>query len=348
MFLSFILSVLFVNDYYINSFNIDNYNFDRPVLEASAKESYIPFLESVSSLKLNENIDLDTYKELFGTFNNTFPLSSVKEEFKNGKLPTKINPLNLGVELTSNNAILLDYNTMAVLFEKGSHEVVSIASISKLMAVLVVLDLKPDFEETVLFSNTSTVLEGYRYIYQGERIKRKDLLYASLIGSDNTSLYLLANSFGIELDEFVNKMNIKAKELGLANTSFVEISGLDSRNVSTANDIAKLIKHVLGKPEMAEPLTTKEYWFSPNNVQAFRKVTNTNELLSGFINTSPYKIEAGKTGYIDEAGYCLTSIIKNEKNDIKVIGVVLGSVDNQARFQDLKSLVVWGFDNYKW
>ena len=140
----------------------------------------------------------------------------------------------------------------------------------------------------------------------------------------------------------------KLKELGMLDTSFVEPTGLSSQNVSTAYDVALLLDTAWEHELVKEATQLEEYYFSPvDNSRRLRSYT-TDELLPTFVNKDPFKIELAKTGYIEESGYCFSAVINNTEENGRVIAVVLNSNANEARFQDLKSLVSWGFDTYDW
>ena len=141
---------------------------------------------------------------------------------------------------------------------------------------------------------------------------------------------------------FLAAMNQKAAELGMLRTRFADSTGLSSQNVSTAEDLIKLVKVISEKPEIIKLLTTKIYEFSAHNKNSQDKlyqIKNTNKLLDSFI-----KIKAAKTGYLDEAGYCFAGLL--EYNKRKLIVVLLGSQSEKDRLQEVKGLAWWAATRY--
>jgi len=137
-------------------------------------------------------------------------------------------------------------------------------------------------------------------------------------------------------------MNQKAKDLGMNQSVFLDPTGLEVGNLATAADIFKLARAAFARPEIRDATSRADYSFSIVNAPRQYRVENTNKLLKSYL-----KIIAGKTGYLDEAGYCLASQVKGPMGQ-EVIIVVLGSDSETGRFQELKSLAQWSFDNYVW
>jgi D-alanyl-D-alanine carboxypeptidase len=253
---------------------------------------------------------------------------------------------SLGIETTAKSAIVMDEETGVVLFKKDVEEKLSIASLTKLMTALVFLDGNPDWDKKIELLKEDEEEGGIFYARAGEEVQVKDLFNMMLVGSVNNAATALARSTGMSREDFVEKMNEKAQELRLKNTFFTDPSGLGPTNVSTAHDVAILISRALENDKIRETVVKKRYVFSPQNIKKTYYVKNTDELLWGFLNENPYQIIGGKTGYLDEAKYCLA--IEVENNNHKIIVVVLGSNEIEGRFQEAKGLVVWTFENYKW
>jgi D-alanyl-D-alanine carboxypeptidase len=253
---------------------------------------------------------------------------------------------SLGIETTAKSAIVMDEETGVVLFKKDVEEKLSIASLTKLMTALVFLDGNPDWDKKIELLKEDEEEGGIFYARAGEEVQVKDLFNMMLVGSVNNAATALARSTGMSREDFVEKMNEKAQELRLKNTFFTDPSGLGPTNVSTAHDVAILISRALENDKIRETVVKKRYVFSPQNIKKTYYVKNTDELLWGFLNENPYQIIGGKTGYLDEAKYCLA--IEVENNNHKIIVVVLGSNEIEDRFQEAKGLVVWTFENYKW
>lgn len=259
------------------------------------------------------------------------------------KFPTKIDAESLGVKTTATSVIVVDFETGKILFEKNPEAVRAIASITKLAAALVFLDNNPGWDEPVTITNVLTL--GNNNFYSGEMVTAKDLFYSALVGSDNTAANNFANAVGMSMEDFVKEMNVKAGELGLVNTFFVDPVGLDPDNKSTALDLVKILREAAMSEDIqtATRLRTYEFRSISND---YHYIKSTDDLLSGFINRAPYTIVAGKTGSLLAAGYCLALAVEKDGHTILIIS--LNSADHFSRFQDVKSLTYWTFNNYIW
>jgi D-alanyl-D-alanine endopeptidase (penicillin-binding protein 7) len=228
------------------------------------------------------------------------------------------------------NAILIDPATGEVLFEKNSSSQVPIASLTKLMTALVFLEQKPDLAREVEVTSSELFGAGHTQLRRGEVVSLGDLLHMSLMCSDNVATRVLARESGLAAPDFVARMNRKAAELGLKGSSFVEFTGLDEHNVSTAADVARML-HAAAHDSLIQSITTtREYEFrTEHRAHAIR---NTDRLLYGH-----WDVLGGKTGFIHEAGYCFATWIRSQGRDL--IAVVLGAPTNATRFADAVRLI---------
>ena len=167
------------------------------------------------------------------------------------------------------------------------------------------------------------------------------MFYTSLIGSDNNAARSLVRASGLSQKDFVSAMMLKAAELGMINTVFVDPTGLSPENVSTVEDLMILATTVFKQPDILAATSLGEYYLAIRNTGSRRRIPSTNKLLDSFLT-----VEAGKTGFIDESGYNLVSKIKDTGHSIIVI--VLGSAEEVDRFQESKALAWWAFNNYIW
>ena len=228
------------------------------------------------------------------------------------------------------NAILIDPGTGEVLFEKNSSSPVPIASLTKLMTALVFLEQKPDLNSEVEVTLGEITGGGHTQLRNGERVALGDLLHMSLMCSDNVATRVLARESGLAPEAFIERMNRKAGELGLAGSHFVEFTGLDERNVSTAADVARMLHAAAHDPLIQEITTTRQYEFRTE--RRLHAIRNTDRLLYG-----PWDVLGGKTGFIQEAGYCFATWIRSQGRDL--IAVVLGAPTNATRFADAVRLI---------
>jgi serine-type D-Ala-D-Ala endopeptidase (penicillin-binding protein 7) len=258
--------------------------------------------------------------------------------------PIKNSNDSIGVKVSAKSILVEDSNRNKILWSKNSDEIRSIASITKLMTALVLLESEDtDWEKEIVIDKTDLNGDFNKLnIYNWEKIKFKDLFISSLIASSNTGINILIKNTGISEEDFVRKMNNKAIEIGLNKTKFEDPTGLGANNVSTAKEILKLTKKAFSYPNIKKATSNKNYSFRTINTNRLIYVKNTNELINGYL-----EIKAGKTGYTESAGFCLVSEISyQDKGPILI--VVLGSDSHYERFSDLKTIATWTFNNYSW
>ena len=229
--------------------------------------------------------------------------------------------------------ILYNPRTEEILWERRGLDQRPIASITKVMTALVLLDRAPDLDGDVVVSRRDVRRASTTYLRRGERVTLDTLLHLALIASDNVAARILARASGWGTRRFVKEMNVKAAALGLEGTSFVEPSGLDERNVSTPYDVARLLAAASEVPAI-ERIMRK----GTHRVRTDRRsvnIRNTNRLLR-----SRNAVRGGKTGYISEAGFCLTALFELPDAG-PVVLVVLGAGSNAGRFAEAGRLIDW-------
>jgi D-alanyl-D-alanine endopeptidase (penicillin-binding protein 7) len=237
------------------------------------------------------------------------------------------------------NAVVIDPATDQVLFEKKSDQTVPIASLTKLMSALVFLDQKPDLRRAVEVTPGEIRGGGHTQLWKGERVALYDLLHMSLMNSDNVATRVLARESGLSGDEFIEHMNQRARTMGMASARFADPTGLDSRNVATALDVARLLRAAADHYLIREITTTPTYVFVTEypgrrrTVARTHQIVNTNRLL----RSNRYEFACSKTGFISQSGYCLATWVKDRGRDL--IAVVLGAPTNATRFADCVRLV---------
>ncbi|PKL72739.1 hypothetical protein CVV26_00570 [Candidatus Kuenenbacteria bacterium HGW-Kuenenbacteria-1] len=298
------------------------------------------------------NLMLPKYleKDIFTKF-NTLPkqTTNIRVDLKpaplKSKEPIRINKQNPEIKLAVPNGIVVDLKTKKILWQKKPQEKKSIASLTKLMSALIFLETNPDLMKKIKIIKEDEIGGARLNVNFKEEIKTKDLFYAGLIGSKNNAFLALNRSTGLNKKDFVKKMNEKAQKMGLKNTYFVEPTGLDPDNLSTALEIAILAKQALKNQEIKKILIIDKYNFDTFlGLKKIREiiVENTNELLGGAL-----KIKAGKTGFSNEAGSCLVIQAEN-KDGNEIIAVLLGNKTKKKNFIEMKNLIEWIFENYKW
>lgn len=265
--------------------------------------------------------------------------TSVTEIIDAGSFPFK-KPEFISPIIEASSSIAIDLDTGKILYEKNAHERRAIASITKLMTLLIILE-ENDLSEVVTVSNNAAGVEGSTmFLRSGEQILLENLVYGAIIHSANDSAYAMAEHNAGSIKAFVEKMNTKALELGLVNTHFANPAGLDNpQNYSSAYDVAKLGKYVYEDEFIKKAASIKELKVNSISGNYTHQLTSTNDLLDSYLN-----IKGLKTGKTDIAGLCLISVAENNSQD-EIITVVLGS---PARFTETKILVDWVFRAYSW
>ena len=229
--------------------------------------------------------------------------------------------------------ILYNPRTEEILWERRGLDQRPIASITKVMTALVLLDRAPDLDLDVVVSRRDVRRASTTYLRRGERVTLDTLLHLALIASDNVAARILARASGWGTRRFVQEMNAKAAALGLEGTSFVEPSGLDERNVSTPYDVARLLAAASEVPPISRIM--RKWTHSVRTDRRSVNIRNTNRLLQ-----SRHAIQGGKTGYISEAGFCLTALVELPDAD-PIVLVVLGAGSNAGRFTEARRLIDW-------
>lgn len=255
---------------------------------------------------------------------------------------------NLPFELESKSGILMEMKTGEVLYEKNIHEKLPPASVTKIMTLLLIYEgvSNGDFkwEDLVTVSEHASGMGGSQvYLETGETQTVADMTKAIAIASANDGAVAMAEFIGGSEDGFVNKMNEKARELGMENTTFKNACGLDEDgHVTTAYDIALMSRELMGKyPEITQYTTTRLDTIIHSTKRGDEEfgLTNTNKLI-----TSYNGITGLKTGSTSKALYCLSATAK--RDDLEFISVVLSAPDNQIRFDEGGKLLDYGFENF--
>ena len=267
---------------------------------------------------------------------------------------------NNKIDRYSKSSILIDQNTNRVMFEKDADTKRPLASLSKMMTFLIALEAIENKEvnknDIITIDKDMAKVKGSSYhLKVGEKIPLYELMKGLMIVSGNDASIAIAKHISKDVNTFVQRMNDKAREIGMINTNFVNPNGLPiydlknpkalpKENISTARDIAKLGKYMFDKYEKeVVKITDMQIYSYPE--RGFQK-NNTNALL-GIIP----KVDGIKTGYTGNAGYCLAFsmvVDKDKQNEIKhrMIGVVLGANHKEKRTSAALSLLKYGSENF--
>lgn len=246
-------------------------------------------------------------------------------------------------EISAKSAIIVDFKPDSekgnILYQKNPNQVLPIASLTKIMTAIVVLENFIPEEIIKVSKNSVTVTGDKGGLIRDEELKVKDLLYIMLMESSNDAAMTLAgDNPRLAYNEFINLMNSKVGELGLKNTSFVDPAGLSADNQSTVLEIADLTKYAFKFPLILEILKTPETIVSSIDNKFIHNLTTTNNLLGKIP-----QIIGGKTGYTEEAGGCMLTV-SNISNNYLIV-VVLGSAQRE---NEIEKLVNWAQQAWLW
>lgn len=250
-----------------------------------------------------------------------------------------------GLKITSKSAILVDYDSGKVVFEKNANDRLAIASMTKLASLSVVFDylnkgIVKENDLVCVSDNAGSVGGSSAFLDSGSKYKVTDLIKSVVIASANDSMVALAEHVAGSEEGFVQKMNKLCDELNLKDTHFENATGLPTDNhYSSASDMVKIYKKV------CDNSLYKKYskvWMDDFIHPSGRKtgLVNTNRLVKTYDG-----IDGGKTGYTDKAKFCLTA--SATRGSTRFIGVVIGSSDSKTRFAEMSKLFNFGFANFE-
>ncbi|PIR47579.1 hypothetical protein COV06_02750 [Candidatus Uhrbacteria bacterium CG10_big_fil_rev_8_21_14_0_10_50_16] len=260
--------------------------------------------------------------------------------------PQRVDVQSLGVVTDAPSVLIRDVETGVPLMQRGEEIKRPIASITKLMTALVLLeDYTWNWEDAATVKQEDVTVGGRWYYRFNDALNMEDLFTMMLVASGNNETHALVREVGATQEEFVAKMNRKAEQIGMQNATFGDPIGLDPHNAATAQDVMVLLNEALQHEEIASRVAHGSVHVV-SGIGNVYDVEGTNELFHSFLNQSPYKVVGGKTGSLDEAGYCLTTRIERDGHLVDV--VVLGASQPEARFSDAKDLVSWAFDVFSW
>lgn len=248
------------------------------------------------------------------------------------------------ISVSSKSALLLDFNSNTVIYEKNSHSKLPIASMTKIVTLSLVFDaLEHGFiheDDMISVSqNAASVGGSSAFLDAGSRYKLTDLIKTVVVASANDSSVALAEYVSGSEEVFVKKMNKLASSLNLCDTHFENCTGLPSKNhYSSAYDIARLYMTICDNKIYRK---YSKIWTEDFIHPSGRKtgLVNTNKMVKTFDG-----IEGGKTGYTDSAKFCLTASAK--RGNMRLIGVIIGAQDSKTRFFEMSKMLNYGFANF--
>ena len=244
------------------------------------------------------------------------------------------------------SGILIDADSGKVIFEKNKNKKVAMASLTKMMSQIIILEEiekgNIKWDDIVVVSKNAQDMGGSQiYIEMGEKISIRDLMKGISMASGNDATVMMAEVISGNEEKFVERMNKKAKELGLKNTKFVNCTGLDEEgHYSTAYDLSVIARElVINHPSILEFSSLYEDYLREGTDKKFWLV-NTNKLVHFYEGA-----DGLKTGHTDNAGYCLAATAR--RGDLRLIGIVLGEKDSKIRNSETMNLLDYGFNTVK-
>lgn len=259
------------------------------------------------------------------------------------KLPERLGEPPFPNAFTAKSIIVKDTETGAVLYGKDEYAERPIASITKFMSALVILERQPEWSAT-----TTVPDDGVpdTHMYAGDTYTMRDLWNAALVGSSNKAIMALADAVGWPRDAFVERMKEKALELGMTSARFTEPTGLDPGNAASASDVAVLVAEAMKSEDILQAVVQKEFSLYSKERKKTHHMWNTDWLLLGWIPQDFPDFRGGKTGYIPASGYNFAMQAGDRARLLTV--VVLGAETHEARFTEARDIAAWALANYRW
>ena len=249
------------------------------------------------------------------------------------------------MEISAKSAILVDFNTGKVLYSKNENEPLAMASMTKVMSMLLIMEKIDDgslkYDDIVEISTESSSMGGSQiFLNPGDKYKVIDLLKGVAMASANDAVVALAEKTYGSKEHFIEAMNKKAESLGLKNTHFVNVHGLDEEgHYSSAYDMSVMARELLKHEKILDfTRVYEEYLTKPDGSQIW--LVNTNKLVRFYDG-----VDGLKTGFTQNAGYCLTATGK--KNNLRLISVVMGEESIEKRSSDTVKLLNYVFNTFK-
>jgi len=245
---------------------------------------------------------------------------------------------------TAEAMIVKDNKTGTVLYRKNEYTKRSLASITKLMSALVILEKNPDWGQvaTVISDDIEDT-----HMYAGDTYTLEDLWNSALVASSNKAILTLADAAGWPREAFIARMNEKARELGMSDAVFADATGLSEDNQASASDVAILLNEAMKSEKISKTILVKEYNLYSKERAQKHHMWNTDWILLGWIPNKLPEFFGGKTGYTVAAGYNFTMRAGDGKGNLIDV-VVLGATSHESRFNDAKYISEWVFNNYEW
>lgn len=264
-------------------------------------------------------------------------------------VPVRVDLTEIESSIDSVAYVVMDRSTGKILTVKNENKVWPIASLTKLMTASVVLDEEVPMTTVADVRATDDVGGAKLYVNDGDTFSVQDLFYATLVASANNAANALSRTTDFSREEFLEEMNARAQALGLIHTAFVDPTGMELGNVSTAREMARLADVVLAQDTLRQFSGTVTKYITVLTDGSQKKMTNTNWMLWKPEYDDLY-VTGGKTGYLEESGWNLVVTLYPMGGDVdtELLIVLLGAASRGASFQDANALADWAWQAYEW
>lgn len=244
----------------------------------------------------------------------------------------------LPISTDSRSVAVIDAETGESIYEKNADIARPMASITKVMTAMVVLDAGLDMREELILDPEDFIgpKRASSRLKSGDRMNRAEMLLMSLMKSENPAAKSLARNYPGGYNAFIRAMNRKAQDLGMTTAYFGDPTGLDKRNVASSNDLVKLVRAAGNYDVIRRFSTTKSYDFYVSNYSSGNRTYSANNT-SSLVRSGDYPIGISKTGFINEAGRCV--VMETRVNNRPAIIVILGANSSATRWGDAKNIL---------
>lgn len=264
-------------------------------------------------------------------------------------VPVRVDATEIESSIESVAYVVIDRSTGKILTVKNENKVWPIASLTKLVTTDVVLDHEVAMTSVADVRTIDDVGGAKLYVNDGDTFSVQDLFYATLVASANNAANALSRTTGLSRTEFLEEMNGHAADLGLINTTFVDPTGIEIENVSTAREMARIAQSVLENDQIRRFTSTTTKYIDVLSQGTQKKMTNTNWMLWKPAYDDLY-VTGGKTGYLEESGWNLVVSLRPMSGDAdtELLIVLFGAQSRSASFEDANMLADWAWQTYEW
>ena len=292
-------------------------------------------------------LDLEDWARQYG-WSEHAELRSYGPEEGDG-VPSRVSAAEIESSIGAEAYVVMDRSTGKILTVKNENRVWPVASLTKLVTADVVLDSGVSMSAYGDVRNADNVGGARLWVYDGDQFTVEDLFYAALVGSANNAANALSRTAGLTRAAFLTEMNNRATALNLTKTTFVDPTGIELGNVSTAREMTRLARNIFERDEVRRFTTTSTKYIYDLTQGTSKKMTNTNWMLYKPAYDDVY-VTGGKTGYLIESGWNLVVALRPDGNDTdrELLITVFGADSREDSFIDAERLADWAWDVHQW